>query len=334
MKSWLVLGISIIINIGLILFIYIQRQKTAPPPFDPFHIKTNFNYSDLISDGYTPVPVDVLMLGKTVGNLTMHYQIDEETKEVFWRQAIIDTKMKQVDTLGIYNLIESYQADILLTDQMNDKKMPPPLTPRFLVKHRINNQIFECFLEETRENQYEITVSLESPLTDSKILEQKKEIWLNRSKQFGPDTTVYENGETSITNFWNWTSEGEDKLIRPNGTLETLRFFKNGELQNTKGYYEDGTIEYDVLSYNMTGSSIWWYPNGAIKEVVHYKHGRRSGEHITYYSNGKVKSTGQYSGGFYDTGVKDGEWTNYDSLGHTKGKEFYRQDSLLKTVHY
>jgi antitoxin component YwqK of YwqJK toxin-antitoxin module len=336
MKIRLALIISVLANIGLVTFIYIQR-RTTPPPFDPFHIRTDFTYSDLISDGYTRVPVDVPMLGKTVGPLTINYQFydEEEDSEVYYRGATILTGMREVDTLKIYKILESYDTDIIIMPGMKTQtKHAPPLSPRFFVKHRFNNQIFECSLTKEENNDYRIETAFQSPLKNDTLIEKEKYFWANRDNRFGPDTLTFDDGRTLIQNFWDWSKEGEEKLFRTNGTLELIRNYKDWTLQNTKGYYEDGSIEYDVLSYNMTGTSTWWYPTGVKMETIEYKDGKRNGRHVTYYSNGKVETSGQYIGGFYDTGIKDGDWIYYDSLGQIKAKEIYKRDSLIKKITY
>ena len=332
-------GISALVNIVLVVFIY-ELNRTQPPPFEPFHVRNDFKDSDLIADGYTQVPVDVYMLGKTIGNLTMHYGLEEDSGKPYWRQAIIDTKMKVIDTLGIYELIESYEGDILLPEEItyNKTRYVPPLTSTFFVKHRISNQIFECYFQEDYDTSrqftgYNIMVDYGYPLIDTAAINLTRLV-RNSRRRFGPDTTIFEDGGMKIQNYWNWTMEGEDIWLRPNGSLETLRIYKDGELQNTKSYYENGVLGSDVISYNLTGCSTWWYPNGELMEEVEYKNGRRHGRHTVYYGNGNVEMSGKYSGGFYDRGIKDGEWTYYDSLGRVKKREWFRQDTLLRTVRY
>jgi antitoxin component YwqK of YwqJK toxin-antitoxin module len=289
----------------------------------------------LLSDGYAKVPVDVLMVGKTVGALTINYQVSEEDGSVYYRIATIQTGMREVDTLKIYKIIESYDADIIILPGTNIKTTnAPPLTSTFYVKHRLNKQIFECYLTRAENDNYNIETEFESPLKNDSLIEREKYFWLNRENRFGPDTLIFDDGLTVIQNFWNWSKEGEEKIFRANGTLALIRNYKGGTQQNTKCYYEDGSIEYDVLSYNMTGTSTWWYPTGVKMETIEYKDGRRNGRHVTYYFNGKIKTTGHYIGGFYDRGIKDGNWIYYDSLGQIKAKEIYKRDSLIKKITY
>lgn len=331
MKIKAYLLISIVANVGLLLYLYVISRKT-PPPFNPFHVNIDFTRNELVTDGYTMVPVDVEMLGKTIGSLTMHYQIDEETGRVYWREGIIDTNMKELDTVKIYNMIEGYDADILLSPDSRKNKHSPPLSSHFFVRHRINHQIFECFLEGPYEDGYHITIPFETPIVDPERIKKEKSFWKNYGKRFGSDTIHYDNGQIHIENFWDWTQEGEDIWLRKNGTVETIRIYKNGELQRTRSYYENGTLEFDVLAYNQTGSSSWWYPDGTLQEVINYRGGARYGFHTTYYASGSVKARGQYSGGYYDTGIKNGDWNYYDSLGTLLKKETYKDDSLVKVT--
>lgn len=48
-------------------------KKSDVPPFEPFHNITEIEYEDLLERNYEHIPVDVLMLGKTEGNLSISY---------------------------------------------------------------------------------------------------------------------------------------------------------------------------------------------------------------------------------------------------------------------
>src|SRR5688572_17535519 len=104
MKIRLFLIFSVLVNVSFIVFIY-YHSRTSPPPFQPFHVETNFGYSDLVADEYAPVMVDVLMLGKTIGELTVNYQLDEENGKTYWRNAIINLQMEKLDTLKVFKII-------------------------------------------------------------------------------------------------------------------------------------------------------------------------------------------------------------------------------------
>ena len=123
--------------------------------------------------------------------------------------------------------------------------------------------------------------------------------------------------------------EGKDIWIAPNGRLQIIRFYRNGELQATEEYFEDGQLASSVLSYKKTGVSKWWYPNGQLKEEIGYVDGRRNW-HKTYFENGTIESQGKYISGYYDRGIKHGEWFFYDSLGTVARREFYHNDSLVR----
>jgi antitoxin component YwqK of YwqJK toxin-antitoxin module len=331
MKTKLALFLSVIVNVFVFIWLIINNHSSSPP-FEPFHIFSDFKYEDLVSEGYSQVPVDVIMLGKTDGDVTINYQFDESSKRSFWRSATIELPTNEIDTLQVYSTIEKYNADIIFQENLSGAdRLSIPLSSPFFVRHRYNHQIFECYLGKS-DSGYAITSYYEPPVVDKAAIEAINVYGLQNRKRFGADTTVYEDGTIHIQNFWNWTMEGKDIWISPGGKVQMIRIYKNGELQVTEEYYENGQIASRVLSYNQTGTSTWWYPSGRIKEEVNYIDGRRNGWHVKYYENGAIESKGKYNGGYYDTGIKEGEWIFYDSLRRTVAREFYERDTLIKKI--
>lgn len=229
--------------------------------------------------------------------------------------------------MGIYRIIESYNADIINTYPNQSDFYKPELTEIFFVQHRTNNVIFKCRLDSVRTGHFEISCSFSPPLTDNEKIQDELSFWKSR-KRFGPDTTIYEDGKIHIVNYFNWQVHGEDKWIRSDGSIETVRFYNQGVNTKTLRYYQNGQLKSNVLAYNQTGDSRWFYPDGTLKEIIHYKDGERFGEHIKYYPNGIIEFKGSYDSGdekksFYDIGIKHGKWYYYDSLGTLLNEEMY-----------
>ncbi|MFK7907197.1 MAG: hypothetical protein AB8B69_18820 [Chitinophagales bacterium] len=175
MKSKILIALSLSFNILIVAYWYYQRIP-VPPPFEPFHDVEDVYYSALVSEGYEQQMVDVVMLGKTVGNLAMNYQFDELEEKASWRNAIIGLKSKEVDTLKVYELIESYNADIITISNFGDKKSKNQLqlTSPFFVKHRINQRIFGCILDNWKDGNYEINCSLSSSIENDTLIQKKR----------------------------------------------------------------------------------------------------------------------------------------------------------------
>jgi antitoxin component YwqK of YwqJK toxin-antitoxin module len=322
------------LNICLLIFL-ISCNESSPAPFEPFHNITDIEYTDLIDQHFEQIPVDVIMLGKTVKNLTIGYEFNDDGK-CTWRNSIINLDSKEVDTLGIYNIIESYNADILSTYRNSDVDSEFDnllLASPFFVQHRTNHLIFKCVLDSFRTGMFEISCSFSPPIENDSLIKQELTFW-DSQKRFGPDTTIYEDGQVHIENYFNWQVHGEDKWFRPDGSIETIRFYNQGTNTKTLRYYPDGQLKSNVLSYNLTGKSRWFYQGGQLKEVIRYRDGERYGEHIKYYSNGLIEFKGSYNGGnlkkgFYDNGIKDGTWNFYDSLGAILKADIYQNGSII-----
>ena len=308
----------------------VNKNRSTPPPFEPFHVFTDFRFSDLVSEGYRQVPVDVIMLGKTVDDLTISYQFEEAKGKSFWRVATIELHTDKVDTLNVYATIEKYNADIIFQANTCEarSRLSIPLSSPFFVRHRYNHQIFECHLIES-DNGYEIQTIHRTGLMDKSSVEYVDALDIHNRPRFGSDTIEYEDGTIQIQNFWNWTMEGKEVWLAPGGRLQLIRSYRNGDLQATERYFENGQLASSVLSYKKTGVSKWWYPKGQLKEEIGYVDGGRNW-HITYFENGTIESQGKYISGYYDRGIKHGEWFFYDSLGAISRREVYQNDTLVR----
>ena len=111
-------------------------------------------------------------------------------------------------------------------------------------------------------------------------------------------------------------------------------FYDHGSNTKTLEYYPTGELKSDVLSYNLTGCSRWYFESGQIKEEVNYLNGKRYGTHKKFYASGLLEFEGPYNGGYYNRGIKDGKWVYYDSTGTLIKTEVYRNDSLISRLEH
>lgn len=148
----------------------------------------------------------------------------------------------------------------------------------------------------------------------------------------------YENGqidcEGQINNkleegLWAWYWE--------NGKIKDKAEFKDGKYINKRiHYYENGGLkEEEFLSADgcppedcdCVEKRIHYYPNGQIHQINQTKKGIINGTLSTYYSNGKKEFESNFS-----LGIKNGDFSQWDSLGNLTSKEVYINDSLIKKI--
>jgi antitoxin component YwqK of YwqJK toxin-antitoxin module len=149
------------------------------------------------------------------------------------------------------------------------------------------------------------------------------------------------------------SSEGIEKSYK-NGKLFAEIHFKNkGQFQFIKRYdattgklFQSDTV---VNFTKMVGSSITYFPTGAIKEVQHrdtagsvdhytgyfengqkkvsigYRKGKRNGLFMEYHPTGKVKEMGKYL-----NDKREGQFKFYDARGTLLLTKKFKQDVALK----
>ena len=84
------------------------------------------------------------------------------------------------------------------------------------------------------------------------------------------------------------------------------------------------TVTYAILS----GESKFWYKNGKVKKIQHYKEGKLHGNFVEFYNNGKKFIQGSYSN--YQP---DGQWFFWNKNGLKTEERFYKNNKLMeKTV--
>ena len=112
--------------------------------------------------------------------------------------------------------------------------------------------------------------------------------------------------------------EGEKKYFYPNGSVESVEMYKNGQFDGKfKKFFENGKIqlEQDFVNGTMQGFSIRYYPNGTVEERVTMVENEEKGPFQEYYENGKLKTEGSYAPSDKESALEQGELKEYDQNG-------------------
>lgn len=115
----------------------------------------------------------------------------------------------------------------------------------------------------------------------------------------------------------NDTLEGERKYFFPNGTLESVEYYRRGKNHGKyQKFYENGrlNIEQDFADGAMQGFSLAYYPNGVLKEKVTIVDSEENGPFQEYWENGNLKAEGAYKPGEEES-AEQGELKEYDENG-------------------
>lgn len=132
----------------------------------------------------------------------------------------------------------------------------------------------------------------------------------------------------------------EDDKIAAKG--DYINGKKNGVWKYYSFYDEQLKVEENYVDDVRQGEARYFYPNGVISEVVHYKDGVRHGSWIQFYDNRKKKIESQYVNGelhgkytvYFPTGVPEvigwyehdkmhGVWQYYGEKGNLKNEIQY-----------
>lgn len=116
-------------------------------------------------------------------------------------------------------------------------------------------------------------------------------------------------------------------------TIKILLLFfiacKEPEIKGKIDYYTDGYAK-SMRNYNIEGKydglSIWFYPNGFIKQQQAFKNGLADGNAFYFYSNGALKSHR-----YFKNNMLDGFRTDYfnDSIGLIKAVVLYKAGKVI-----
>lgn len=92
----------------------------------------------------------------------------------------------------------------------------------------------------------------------------------------------YDNGHFIIMNQWSQdgellisNGEGTLKSYNNNGSLKAIEEYKNGLRNGNSELYKNGKLNFKATYVNgkSEGETIWYYPNGNVKEIIHMKGG-------------------------------------------------------------
>jgi uncharacterized membrane protein len=94
---------------------------------------------------------------------------------------------------------------------------------------------------------------------------------------------VKSNFTGDLNNYW-----GDDKT-----KLDIKHTFKNGELIQSRFYYENGQVqeEYFFKCQSIHGSIKFYYEDGKLKSFIPYSYGRKEGKALLYDSLGNLKES-------------------------------------------
>jgi hypothetical protein len=151
--------IAILILSTVILCVFLLRNITPDrkPIFHPFDINFNITKESLINNGYSRIVEDVTLIGKRKNDTLIYYQLKEKyidnSEKVFWRNCEI--RFNKPDSVEIVNLIRRY--DCYIISEWNMKK------PRFFVRNRKNNMIYDCSIHQNKELRDVLSISMFFP---------------------------------------------------------------------------------------------------------------------------------------------------------------------------
>lgn len=127
---------------------------------------------------------------------------------------------------------------------------------------------------------------------------------------------------------WVWYHKNGNKSDEANLSFggyigERKHWYANGEIKQIE--YLEG-IDYPDSCCTCTGKFVNYLENG-FKQENHKLNGKLTGEVTEWYPNG-IK----YYTGFLIDGLREGEWTEYDSMGTKLSVSSYLKDSLIAEV--
>jgi hypothetical protein len=180
----LVLAISLLTNVVLFYLYWTTRTDTTPL-FDPFEINYSVTENALIKAGYTPIPEDVPLLGKQLGDTLIYYQLDYECGDardkediqcentgVYWRNCVI--YLDKADSTEMSRLADKYDAEILGEFKMQRSLVDTNfLRADFSVRHKFTQDIFDCSIDksykEDKKDKYELSIQTYFPWTKERV---------------------------------------------------------------------------------------------------------------------------------------------------------------------
>ena len=105
-------------------------------------------------------------------------------------------------------------------------------------------------------------------------------------------------------------------------TIEKIDFHKNGAIKKEEHYVLIKGKK-DILKV------VYYYENGKIKSEQYYNNSKKNGPYISYHDNQQKYIVGKYNSGF-----KNGKWTEYDMDGWLKKITTYKNGRPIKKVDF
>lgn len=102
--------------------------------------------------------------------------------------------------------------------------------------------------------------------------------------------------------YWSKTTKSNAEYFRP------FPFQKENNLYVVKDYYKGGKLQ--MKGYSLSnekdiweGKVEWYYPNGQVQLIQHYKNGKLYGNQKSFFRDGKLLSDAQFENGYRQTGT-------------------------------
>lgn len=140
-------------------------------------------------------------------------------------------------------------------------------------------------------------------------------------KENGLNTMYYEDGKTINKEFSyrNDKSHGTYKFFAPNGKLQFVRFYHNGELLGYSYEDENGKLKPMIPLPNQSGNIKTYFSNGTLAADIQLKNGKFIGDYKKLHDNGKLHRLDQHN----TKGSSKGEDKKYYSDGSLKEESKY-----------
>ncbi len=130
-----------------------------------------------------------------------------------------------------------------------------------------------------------------------------------------------------ISTFWSCSDletievkDENDKVVLESYTRRKSDFAKHGTYQR---FSADGKLEErsEYVENVLHGKQEFFYPNGKVLEMVHYKNGKHDGVYKAFFENGKVDQEATYV-----DGALNGEFKAYYPSGQLKEVLIYKNN--------
>ena len=145
--------------------------------------------------------------------------------------------------------------------------------------------------------------------------------------QFGISKTLFENGKLYAQgNFENGLRQGNWVLRNKDGTKFLRNYINDTLYSSTKEIRPDSSVVFGQYDKGIeVGRWTTKTSDSIITMISTYENGVRHGSVKTFYQTGEI-----YVNGYFNKGMKHGEWEIHNKLGGIDTIEVYRNDSLIE----